>query len=80
MVYLNILVSDEDSLRRPSAGELGLVLESLVASRAVLCEEGAAITKRGEDERRIVMNLEHAEVERVLGEVGGLKWKNALNL
>lgn len=51
-----------------------------MASRAMLCEEGAIVAKKGPDERRVVLNLEHAEVERVLGEVGGIKWKNALNI
>ena len=80
LVYVNLLTGDEDSLRRPTPGELSLVLESLVASRAMLCEDGAIVAKKSEDEKRVVLNLEHAEVERVLGEVGGLKWKNALNI
>ncbi|KAH8092620.1 P-loop containing nucleoside triphosphate hydrolase protein [Cristinia sonorae] len=80
LVYVNILAGDEDSFRKPTSGELSLVLEALVASRAMLCEEGAVVLKKGEDERRVVLNLEHGEVERVLGEVGGVKWRNALNI
>ena len=57
-----------------------MVLDSLVASRAILCEEGALVARKPEDEKRVVLNIEHAEVERVLGEVGGTKWKNALNI
>lgn len=77
---MNLLTSDSDSLRRPTSGELSLVLENLVASRAMLCEEGVIVSRKGEDETRIVLNLEHAEVERVLGEVGGTKWKNTLSV
>lgn len=57
-----------------------MVLDSLVASRAILCEEGAIVSRKAEEEKRLVLNLEHTEVERVLGEVGGTKWKNALNI
>jgi len=28
--------------------------------------------------RRIMLNLEQAEVERILGEVGGQQWRNIL--
>lgn len=57
-----------------------MVLDSLVASRAILVEEGALVSRKPEDERRMVLNVEHTEVERVLAEVGGAKWKNALNI
>ncbi len=57
-----------------------MVLASLVASRAVLYEEGVAAARKREEERRMVLNVEGEEVERVLGEVGGAKWRNALNI
>lgn len=80
ILYLNILTGDSDPSRRPTNGELLMVLDSLLATRALLCEEGAAIARKAEGERRVVLNLEHSEVERVLGEVGGTKWKNALSV
>jgi origin recognition complex subunit 1 len=45
----------------------------------MLIEDGLAATRKSEGERRVVLNLEQAEVERVLGEVGGARWKSALN-
>ncbi|EMD32073.1 hypothetical protein CERSUDRAFT_68906 [Gelatoporia subvermispora B] len=80
IIYLNILSSDEDPARRPSTGELSMVLDSLLASRAMICEEGVVATRKPEEERRVALNLEHSEIERVLGEVGGTKWKNALSI
>ena len=78
-IYLNLLAEDEPG-RRPSADELMLVLDALLASHALIAEEGAAIARRPEGDRRVALNLEYAEVERVLGEVGGAKWRNALNV
>jgi len=54
----------------PALRELEGVLDSLLAARVVLSEARGA--------RRIVLNLEQAEVERVLGEVGGQPWRNIL--
>jgi origin recognition complex subunit 1 len=54
----------------PALRELEGVLDSLLAARVVLSEARGA--------RRIVLNLEQAEVERVLGEVGGQRWRNIL--
>ena len=51
-----------------------------MATHAVLCEEGTVVGRKSEDERRVVLNVEYAEVERVLGEVGGIKWRNAMNV
>ncbi|KAJ7770813.1 hypothetical protein DFH07DRAFT_768565 [Mycena maculata] len=65
-------------LRVPTPNELALVLDSLVASRALLMESGAAALRKAEGERKIVLNIEQAEVERVLGDVGGEKWRNIL--
>lgn len=57
-----------------------MVRDALAASRAVLCEDGPQAARKAEDERRVVLNLEFAEVERVLGEVGGARWRNVLNI
>ncbi len=56
--------------RAPAPRELEGVLDALLAARVVLSEARAA--------RRVVLNLEQAEVERVLGEVGGQQWRNML--
>ena len=81
-MLLNLLATDtaDDCSRRPSEGELRLVLDALLASHAMICEDGAALARKAEGERRVALNLEYAEVERVLGEVGGVKWRNALNV
>ncbi len=80
LLYIPILADDEDPNRRPTPGELTVVLDSLSASRAVLCEDGTLALRKPEDERRVVLNLEHSEVERELAEVGGQRWKNVLNI
>lgn len=54
----------------PLPRELEGVLDALLAARVVLAETRGA--------RRVVLNLEQAEVERVLGEVGGQPWRNML--
>ncbi|KAF8910446.1 hypothetical protein CPB84DRAFT_1702121 [Gymnopilus junonius] len=71
LTYIPILASDDDPKRRPTNTELSMVLDSLVSSRAVVVEEGAAIAKKHEGERRMLLNIEQSEVERVLGDVGG---------
>lgn len=77
---MNVLSSPPtDPSRKPTPSELALVLDSLVASRAMLVEEGAATTRKPEGDRLVVLNLEQAEVERVLSEVGGQRWKNVLS-
>lgn len=65
-------------MRRPTPSELLLVLDTLLASRAILVEDGVAISRKAEGEKRIILNLEQTEVERVLSEVGGQRWKNVL--
>ncbi|KZT07411.1 P-loop containing nucleoside triphosphate hydrolase protein [Laetiporus sulphureus 93-53] len=78
LIYTNLL-SDPAALRstrRPTLGELRLVLDNLLAAHALLAED---VGRRAEDERRVVLNLEHGEVERVLGEVGGPMWRDALS-
>ncbi|KAH9988053.1 P-loop containing nucleoside triphosphate hydrolase protein [Russula vinacea] len=54
----------------PLPRELEGVLDALLAARVVLSEARGA--------RRVVLNLEQAEVERILGEVGGQQWRNML--
>lgn len=77
---MNVLSSPPtDPSRKPTPSELALVLDSLVASRAMLVEEGVATTRKPEGDRLVVLNLEQAEVERVLSEVGGQRWKNVLS-
>jgi origin recognition complex subunit 1 len=79
-LYVGVLAGDGDSMRRPTTGELGYVLDSLLASRALLIEDGTASNRKGEAERRVMLNLEQGEVEHVLGEVGGQPWRNALSV
>ncbi|KZP17716.1 P-loop containing nucleoside triphosphate hydrolase protein [Athelia psychrophila] len=79
LMYMNNLPGDDDPKRKPSAADLGMVLESLAASRAMLIEEGVAASRKAEGDRKVILNLEQGEVERVLSDVGGMKWKNALN-
>ena len=76
---MNVLTSPDDPTRKPTPNELLVVLDSLAASRALLVEEGTAIARKPAGERRVLLNLEQGEVERVLSEVGGQNWKNVLN-
>jgi origin recognition complex subunit 1 len=76
-LYLNLLLEDTDSNRRPSIPELNVVLGSLVASRALLVE-GVTVARRGFVERKVMLLAEQSEVERVLSDIGGDKWKNIL--
>ncbi|KAL1730392.1 P-loop containing nucleoside triphosphate hydrolase protein [Schizophyllum commune] len=77
--YLESLSGHDESTRRPSATELASVLGALVASRAMLVEDTAGALRKSQAERRVVLNLEQGEVERVLSEVGGQRWKNVLS-
>ena len=56
------------------------MLDSLIASRAMLIEDGVAAQRKRAGERKVVLNLEPSEVERVLGEVGGQTWKQVLGV
>ncbi|PFH48309.1 hypothetical protein AMATHDRAFT_150197 [Amanita thiersii Skay4041] len=83
LIYTNVLPSESDhhsssSSRKPTPAELRMVLDSLVATRALLIEDGAGIERKAEGERRVLLNLEQNEVERVLSEQGGV-WKNVLS-
>ncbi|RXW21306.1 hypothetical protein EST38_g4564 [Candolleomyces aberdarensis] len=78
--HLNYIgaLTGSDSQRKPSVAELTIVLDSLVASRAVLLEDGAAVARKPSGERRLLLNIDQIEAERVLSDVGGQTWKNAL--
>ncbi|KAF8649352.1 hypothetical protein AX16_005861 [Volvariella volvacea WC 439] len=76
--YMAVLPGKDDPTRKPTPSELRMVLDSLAASRAVLVEEGLAVARRPEGDRRIMLNLEQVEVERVLSEVGGQSWRSVL--
>ncbi|KAG5635717.1 hypothetical protein H0H81_010321 [Sphagnurus paluster] len=80
LIYMNVLPSSTDPTRKPTPSELALVLDSLVASRAMLVEDGIAVSRKPEGERKVLLNLELSEVERVLSEVGGQRWKNVLSV
>ena len=79
LIYMNVLTGANDPLRKPTLGELDMVLESLAASRAMLIEDGVAASRKAGGDRKVILNLEQGEVERVLSEVGGTRWKNALS-
>ncbi|TFK74218.1 P-loop containing nucleoside triphosphate hydrolase protein [Pluteus cervinus] len=80
LTYMNSLPGPDDPLRKPTLYELSLILDSLVASRAILVEDGATALRKPEAERRVILNLEQVEVERVLGEVGGNTWRSVLSV
>ena len=80
IIYTSILTGDNDPTRKPTFSELNGVLDSLSASRAMLIEDGAAAQRKPADERKVMLNLEQIEVERVLSEIGGQMWKNALGV
>ncbi|KAF9484856.1 P-loop containing nucleoside triphosphate hydrolase protein [Pholiota conissans] len=77
-IYMDTLPSEDDPRRKPTPAELGMVLDSLAASRAVVVENNAAVARKHPDEKRMFLNIEQGEVEKVLGDVGGVKWKNVL--
>ncbi|KAK0205055.1 P-loop containing nucleoside triphosphate hydrolase protein [Desarmillaria ectypa] len=80
LIYMNVLTSEPDPTRKPTTRELNIVLESLIASRAMLIEDGIAASRKAEGDRKVILNLEQSEVERVLSEVGGSRWKNVLSV
>ncbi|KAG1870761.1 P-loop containing nucleoside triphosphate hydrolase protein [Suillus subalutaceus] len=80
IVYVEALTSEGDPSRKPTPEELGLVLDSLVASRAMIVEDGVNAVRKPPRERRVILNLEQTEVERVLSEVGGRSWAAALGV
>ncbi|OJA08263.1 hypothetical protein AZE42_02066, partial [Rhizopogon vesiculosus] len=68
IIYVEALTSEGDPSRKPTPEELGLVLDSLVASRAMIVEDGLNAIRKPARERRVILNLEQVEVERVLSE------------
>lgn len=79
ILYIDGLTGADDPKRKPSFDELDMVLESLAASRAMLIEDGVTASRKAEGDRKVILNLEQVEVERVLCDVGGARWKNALS-
>ncbi|KAH0828017.1 P-loop containing nucleoside triphosphate hydrolase protein [Lanmaoa asiatica] len=77
LIYADTL-GEGVSTHAPTLGELTFVLDSLLASRAMLMEDGFTAARKPVGERKVILNLEQAEVERVLGDVGGPLWRNAL--
>jgi origin recognition complex subunit 1 len=64
---------------KPTPAEMLTVLESLVAARAVVFEQTAVAARKAFGDRRVILNVEQSEVERVLADVGGSTWKNLLS-
>lgn len=77
--FIGALTGSSDSQRKPSVAELTAVLDSLVASRAVRAEDAHSAARKPVGERRVVLNIEQIEVERVLSEEGGQVWTNVLS-
>jgi origin recognition complex subunit 1 len=46
----------------------------------MIVEDGLNAIRKPARERRVILNLEQAEVERVLSEVGGRLWANVLGV
>lgn len=78
MLYMAHFPSNDEPSRKPSNTELGRILDSLSATRAMFVEEGTTVSRKAEEDRKVALGLEMGEVERVLGEVGGTHWKSAL--
>ncbi|KAF9260238.1 P-loop containing nucleoside triphosphate hydrolase protein [Marasmius fiardii PR-910] len=78
LIYVDSLTSEDDPRRRPTLSELDIVLQSLIGTRAMLLEDGAAAMRKPEGERKVALNLDQSEVERVLSDVGGDIWKKIL--
>lgn len=76
---MNLLHDESNPPYKPTTAELCVVLDSLLASRAMIYEDGVSAERKAESARRVALTLEHGEVERVLGDLGGTRWKNALN-
>ncbi|KAG8214077.1 P-loop containing nucleoside triphosphate hydrolase protein [Butyriboletus roseoflavus] len=75
LIYVESL-GEGVSTRAPTLGELTFVLDSLLASRAMLMEDGFTAARKPVGERKVILNLEQAEVERILGDVGGPLWRS----
>ena len=79
LIYVDVLTGTDDPKRKPTLEELDMVLESLAASRAMLVEDGATASRKPDGDRKVILNLDQGEVERVLSDHGGTRWKNALS-
>ncbi|KAJ3794984.1 P-loop containing nucleoside triphosphate hydrolase protein [Lentinula aff. detonsa] len=77
LIYVDALTSAGDPTRKPSTNELRVVLESLVASRAMIVEDGTMAMRKPESDRKVVLNLDQNEVESALFEVNET-WKQRL--
>ncbi|KAJ3783927.1 P-loop containing nucleoside triphosphate hydrolase protein [Lentinula aff. detonsa] len=77
LIYVDALTSGGDPTRKPSTNELRVVLESLVASRAMIVEDGTMAMRKPESDRKVVLNLDQNEVESALFEVNET-WKQRL--
>ncbi|THH07206.1 hypothetical protein EW145_g3541 [Phellinidium pouzarii] len=82
LIYVDSLTGDGDSTRKPTTGELRLVLDALLASHALLIEDGAGgiAARRADGDRKVVLNIEQSEVQRVLSDLGGPRWKSVLGI
>ncbi|PPQ98702.1 hypothetical protein CVT24_003410 [Panaeolus cyanescens] len=78
-IYTKTLTAADDPKTPPTHNEMLMILDSLVASRAIVVEDGPAVARKHEGERRMFLNIEQGEVERVLGDLGGQAWKNVLS-
>lgn len=77
LIYSNILPGHGDSQIKPSPNDLRIILDSLVASHALLMEDGPTVLRKPDGERKVVLNIEHSEVQRVLSEIND-QWKNVV--
>ncbi|KAJ3775395.1 P-loop containing nucleoside triphosphate hydrolase protein [Lentinula raphanica] len=77
LIYVDALTSGGDPTRKPSVNELRVILESLVASRAMIVEDGTVAMRKAESERKVILNLDQSEVENALFEINE-NWKSRL--
>ncbi|KAJ3763886.1 P-loop containing nucleoside triphosphate hydrolase protein [Lentinula raphanica] len=77
LIYVDALTSGGDPTRKPSINELRVILESLVASRAMIVEDGTVAMRKAESERKVILNLDQSEVENALFEINE-NWKSRL--
>ncbi|KIO22790.1 hypothetical protein M407DRAFT_27735 [Tulasnella calospora MUT 4182] len=66
------------ALTKPRHERLRFVLQSLVASKAIILESGAAADRNDIFERLAMLNMETGEVVRALSDVGKSRWENVL--
>ncbi|KAG8963633.1 Origin recognition complex, subunit 1 [Tulasnella sp. 425] len=69
---------DDLTLTKPTHERLRFVLQSLVASKAIILESGAAADRKDISERLVMLNMETGEVVRALSDVGKSRWENVL--